>query len=682
MDPSDPNTLYIANTSTYRSTDGGATFTALKGAPGGDDYHTVWIDPSNRNIIMLGVDQGATISVNRGQTWSSWYNQPTAQLYKVATDNQFPYHVYGGQQESGSVDIASRGPNGAITLRDWQPAGGFEYADMAPDPLHPEIVYGAGGGTVTRFDRRTHATQDVSPRAGAAPYRFRRTDPLAFSPADPHALYLGSNVVLQTSDGGQHWAAISPDLGRPHPAAPPTLGPFTFSLYGNATPDGGVVYALSPSPRDAKLLWAGTDDGLIWVTRDGGAHWANVTPPQLKPWWKVAALDASHFDPGTCYAAINTMRLDEMQPHIFRTRDGGTTWQEVDRGLPPGAATNVVREDPGSRGLLYAGTETSVYVSFNDGGQWQPLQLNLPHTSMRDLTVHGDDLVVATHGRSFWILDDLTPLRQLTAAVAADPAHLFRPELAWRLRRDTNTDTPLTPETPAGENPPDGAMLDYYLAAPASTPVTLAIYDASGALVRRFASTDEPPASDAELARTIDVPMYWLAPFRRPSAAAGTHRFVWDLHYPPPEAVAHSYPIAAIQGRTPREPQGAMALPGVYTVKLTVNGATYSQPLRVKMDPRSPMSAAELQQQFALSTGLVDAMNRSYQAMRQAQGTPRAASLGRLNAELSAVLMGSAEVGGVANVDAPPTPAQAAAAEALEDQLAALLAHGRAPINP
>ncbi|MGH9468307.1 MAG: WD40/YVTN/BNR-like repeat-containing protein [Terriglobales bacterium] len=674
VDPTDDNMVYIANTSTYRSSDGGQNFLPLKGAPGGDDYHTVWIDPSNRNIVMLGVDQGATISVNRGRTWSSWYNQPTGEMYKVSTDNQFPYNVYGGQQESGSVGISSRGPDGEITLRNWHPAGAFEYADVVADPLHQNLIYGAGGGAVTRYNKRTHVDQNVGPQLLTRKYRFRRTMPIAFSPADPHALYLGGNVVFRTTDGGQHWDIISPDLTRHRPVSVPTLGPFA-SGNRNAKPAGGVVYALSPSPLDANLLWAGTDDGLIWVTHDGGAHWTNVTPPQLKPWWKVSTLDASHFDPNTVYAAVNTIRLDQMQPHIFRTHDGGKTWTEIDNGLPDGAATDVVREDPVRRGLLYAGTETSVYVSFNDGDQWQSLQMNLPHTSMRDMVVHQNDLVVGTHGRAFWILDDVTPLRQLTARVASAPGYLFKPEVAYRLQRNTNTDTPLIPETPAGTNPPTGAILDYALGSAATGPVALAIYDAQAGLVHRFSSSDISPVTMAELARTIRVPLYWVAPFKKPGTRAGLHRFVWHLRYTAPQSLAHSYPISAIDHRTPRQPQGVLVVPGQYTVKLTVGGETYSQPLTVKMDPRLHITPAELQQQFEVAQGIALAMNQSYAAYERARTSnpTLARKLARLNTQLNGLLGGSAEIGGVDNVPAAPTPVQVAAAKALESQVQALL---------
>nr|MDQ6931022.1 glycoside hydrolase [Candidatus Eremiobacteraeota bacterium] len=410
-DPTDADTVYIANTSTYRSTNGGKTFTAIKGAPGGDDYHTVWINPQNPQIIALAVDQGATISVNGGRTWSSWYNQPTAQFFHVITDNQFPYWVYGAQQESGSAGTQSRSDYGEISFREWHPVGTEEYGYVAPDPLHPNIIY---GGKVERYDTRTGQTQEVGPilnwRSNKT-YRFNRTAPLIFSQAEPKALYLGSSVVFVTRNGGHSWNIISPDLTRKHPGANANLGIFA------QTPDAkalhrGVIYSLAPSPLRAGTIWAGTDDGLIWRTADGGKHWKNVSP-QLTPWSKVAQLDASHFDAGTAYAAVNRFRLDDLRPYVYRTHDGGQTWQLVVNGLPANASVNSVREDPKRRGLLYAATERSVYVSFDDGANWQSLQFNLPATSIRDLVVHGDDVVVGTHGRSFWILDNISPLRQL-----------------------------------------------------------------------------------------------------------------------------------------------------------------------------------------------------------------------------------------------------------------------------
>ncbi|MDE3154829.1 MAG: glycoside hydrolase [Acidobacteriota bacterium] len=609
VDPKNPDVVYVANTSTYRSTDGGRTFTAIKGAPGGDDYHTIWISPDHPDTILLAADQGATLSVNGGRTWSSWYNQPTAQLYHVTADNGFPYRVYGGQQESGSAGVSSRGNDGAITDRDWHPVGVEEYGYAAPDPLHPGIVY---GGKVTRYDATTGQVQEVGPvvlRNGE--YRFDRTAPLIFSPVDPHILYFAAQVLFKTTDGGHRWQVISPDLTRPDPGVPPSLG--VYRADAARGDHRGVIYAIAPSPRDVNLIWVGTDDGLIQVTHDGGQHWENVTPPALTPWSKVTQLDASHFDAQTVYASVSRFRLDDLHPYIYRTHDGGRTWQAITTGLPADGPVNVVREDPVRRGLLYAGTERGVYVSFDDGGHWQSLQLNLPVTSMRDLAVHGDDLIVATHGRSFWILDDVTPLRQVTPAVAASPAHLFQPAPAWRIRRDTYTDTPLPPEEPVGQNPPDGAVLDYYLKADATGPVTLEIQDAAGHLVRRFSSTDRPAPTDAEL----NVPTYWIRPPQILSARAGMHRFVWDLHGPAPDVLRHEYPISAIPHDTPLEPLGPAVLPGRYTVTLTADAQRWTAPLVVKMDPRVPAGPADLQRQFALATRIAQALHDDYTALEQ-----------------------------------------------------------------
>ena len=611
VDPKNPDVVYVANVCSYRSSDAGKTFTALKGAPGGDDYHTFWINPENPQIVALASDQGATISVNGGETWSSWYNQPTAQFYHVITDNQFPYWVYGGQQESGSAAVVSRADYGAITFREWRPVGVEEYGYVAPDPLNPNIIY---GGKVTRYDAQTTQTRDVSPvivRTGK--FRFNRTAPLVFSPKDPHALYLGSNVLFKTTDGGENWQVISPDLTREDPGVPPNLGPFSNTEEAKRK-RRGVIYTVAPSPLDANLIWAGTDDGLVHVTRDGGRTWQNVSPPGLTSWSKLAMIDASHFDAGTAYAAVNRFRLDDLHAYIYRTHDGGKTWQKITAGIPDDGAVNVVREDPVRKGLLFAGTEGAIYVSFDDGDHWQSLQLNLPATSMRDLVVHGDDIVVGTHGRSFWILDDITPLRQLDAKVAQSPAHLFRPQLTYRVRRSTNTDTPLPLDTPAGQNPPDGAIINYYLQSAASGPVLLEIFDSAGKLARRFASNEKPePINEKDFA----IPMYWVRPPQIPSAAAGMHRFVWDLRYPAPHSLEPEFPISAIPHDTPLSPQGPAALPGNYTVKLTVGGQSYMQPLTLKMDPRVKTPAAGLALQFALESRIAAAMNRNYEAVQE-----------------------------------------------------------------
>ncbi len=609
VDPVNADEIYVANTSTYRSTDAGQNFTAIKGAPGGDDYHTIWISPQDRNVILLGSDQGATLSVNGGATWSSWYNQPTAEFYHVATDNRFPYWVYGAQQESGSAAVESRGNDGEITFREFHPVGVEEYGYVAPDPLHPNLVY---GGKVTRFDWNTGQTQNVSPVAlRNGKYRFNRTAPLVFSLADPHLLYLGSNVLFETANGGRDWTVISPDLTRPAPGAPPNLGSFKDLAAGEHR---GVIYTIAPSIKDANLIWVGTDDGQIQVTRDGGQNWANVTPPELTPWSKVAMLEASHFDAQTAYAAVNRLRLDDLRPYVYRTRDGGKSWVKIASGLPADAPVNVVREDPQRQGLLFAGTERSVYVSFDDGANWQPLRLNLPATSVRDLVIHKDDLVAGTHGRSFWILDNLTPLREISASTAGHAATLFKPQIAYRIRRDTNTDTPLPPEFPAGKNPADGAMIDYTLGAGLKGPVTVEILDANDKLVRRY-SSDDPPQSET---RKLNVPLYWVRPPHPLSAAPGMHRLVWDLHYPTIEGLNRNYPIAAIAGDTPLAPRGVRAMPGEYTVRLTAGGQSLSQPLTLEMDPRVEASQSDLRQQFELETAIASALTQDGRALEQA----------------------------------------------------------------
>ena len=626
VDPKNPDLIYVCNTSTYRSTDGGRTFTAFRGAPGGDDYHRIWIDPGRPQVLLLAGDQGAVVTMNGGRTWSSWYNQPTAQFYHVITDNRFPYWVYGGQQESGSAGVASRGNDGEITFRDWHPVGAEEYGYIAPDPLHPNLIY---GGKLQRFDWTTGEVQDVAPEAvRSGKIRYVRTLPLAFSPVDPHILYFGASVLFKTTDGGHSWQTISPDLARAKPEVPAVLGPFAANDPQHGA-HRGVIYALAPSFQDVNQIWAGTDDGLIYVTRDGGGHWQDVTPPALTAWSKVSVLDASHFDAATAYAAINRFRLDDLRPHVYRTHDLGKTWQEITRGIPDDNVVNSVREDPMRKGLLFAGTERGVYVSFDDGDSWQSLRLNLPATAVRDLALHGDDLVAGTHGRSFWILDDITSLRQLDASVAAAPAYLFQPGVAYRVRRDLNTDTPLPPDEPAAENPPDGAVIEYLLrpaasgagaaagAAPQPPPaprISLEITDAAGHLVRRFSSADPLETEDPG---RLPIPAYWIRPPQPLAATAGTHRFVWDLRYPPPQALEHEYPISAILHDTPREPEGPLVVPGAYQVKLTVGGQTLTRPLKVEMDPRVEATPAVLAEQLRLATAIVAAIDRDAAALRR-----------------------------------------------------------------
>jgi photosystem II stability/assembly factor-like uncharacterized protein len=615
VSPDNPDVLYVANTTTWKSTDAGKTFVGFKGAPGGDDYQRIWVHPENAQIIALSADQGAVISVNGGATWSSWYNQPTAQFYHVTTDNRFPYWVYGAQQESGSAGTMSRSDYGEITFREWHSVGVFEYGYIAVDPLDSNILYGA---RLTRTNQELGEVADVTPEpVRRGEYRYDRTLPVVFSPVDPHALYFSANVLFKSTDRGNSWNVISPDLTRTSYEIPPNLGVFAASDPEKGK-HRGVIYAVAPSYKEADTIWAGTDDGLIQLTRDGGKSWQDVAPPQLKPWSKVSIIEASHFDAATAYAAINSFRLDDLRTHIYRTRDFGKTWTEITNGIPAGGASNVVREDPVRKGLLFAGTEGSVYISFDDGEHWQSLQLNLPHTSMRDVAIHGDDLIVGTHGRSFWILDDIAPLRELSSEIAKAPVTLFAPQEATRFRWNRNTDTPLPPEVPAGKNPPDGAIIDYYLASSSKSPVTLEIHDAENHLVRRYSSADKPEPLE-KIAAAHPIPMYWVRREKILSAEAGMHRFVWDLHYAPPEALQHEYPISAILHDTPRYPLGAFALPGKYTAKLTVDGKTFTQPLTVRMDPRIKTSTADLRKQFEMESGAVAAMNQSYLAQKQVQ---------------------------------------------------------------
>jgi len=613
VSPDNPDLIYVANTTTWKSSDAGKTFVGFRGAPGGDDYQRIWISSEHPQTIALSSDQGAVITVNGGASWSTWYNQPTAQFYHVTTDNRFPYWVYGAQQESGSAATLSRSDYGEITFREWHPVGVFEYGYIAVDPLDSNLVYGA---RLTRTNQALGEVADVTPEpVRRGEYRYDRTLPVVFSPVDPKALYFAASALFKSTDGGNSWKVISPDLARPSYDTPPNLG--IFAAYDpEKGKHRGVIYAVAPSFKDANTIWAGTDDGLIYITQDAGKSWQNVTPPELKPWSKVSIIEASHFDAGTAYAAINSFRLDDLRAHIYRTRDFGESWTEITSGIPAGGASNVVREDPVRKGLLFAGTEGAVFVSFDDGDHWQALQLNLPHTSMRDLTIHGDDLILGTHGRSFWILDDITPLRQMSTEIAKAPVTLYKPQEAIRFRWNRNTDTPLPPDIPAGKNPPDGAIVDYYLSAASGKPITLEILDAGNRLVRHYSSADKPEALE-KIAASNPIPMYWVRPQEILSAEAGMHRFVWDMHYVPPDALNREFPISAIVHDTAQVPLGAWALPGKYTIKLTIDGKAYSQPLTVLMDPRIKASEADLRKQFEVEDGIVKGMNETYKALQQ-----------------------------------------------------------------
>jgi photosystem II stability/assembly factor-like uncharacterized protein len=697
VDPRNPDVVYSANTSTYRSNDGGTTFTAIKGAPGGDDYHRIWINPDNPDIMIIAADQGATITVNGGQTWSSWYNQPTAQFYHVITDNRIPYWVYGGQQESGSIGTMSRGDYGAITFREWNPVGAEEYGYIAPDPLDPNIIY---GGKLTRFDQRSREVQSVAPEAvSSGKYRFLRTAPVIFSTVDPHVLYYAGNVLFKTTNGGHSWDVISPDLTRQNYDVPAAYGIFTNGDLSHAK-NRGVIYTVAPSFKNVNTIWTGSDDGVIKLTRDGGKTWTDVTPAALTPWSKVSLMEASHFDDQSAYAAINRFKLDDLHPHIYRTHDLGKTWKEIVNGIPDNEVVNSVREDPVRRGLLLAGTERAAYFSLDDGDQWQPLRLKMPATSIRDLVIHDDDIVVGTHGRSFWILDDMTPLRQLNAKSAISETFLFKPKLTYRFRRDRNTDTPLPPEEPAGKNPPDGAIINYRLGADSGTPVVLEILDATGKTIRSFSSADSVEPIDTHL----NVPTYWVRPQQRLTATRGTHRFVWDLHYPPPQVLAHDYPISAIYGDTPRTPLGPAVLPGSYTIRLSANGQRYTQPLTIRMDPRVQITDAGLRLQRDIGVRMNDAIRSDFAALSEvraqrvvlrttregAKAKELADSLVALDSALARVEMGAEAANAVGLValneqlagildtvegaDAEPTTQVVAAASDLEKSLAAALA--------
>ncbi|HEY6767225.1 MAG TPA: hypothetical protein VI386_20890 [Candidatus Sulfotelmatobacter sp.] len=603
IDPNNPDVIYIPNVALYRSEDAGKTISIVRGAPGGDDYHQLWIDPKNSASMVLGTDQGTTVSLNRGQTWSTWYNQPTAQLYHVITDNQFPYVVYGAQQDSGSAAVLSRTDHGQITPRDWFPAGPSESGYMAPDPKDPNIIYLSGAyGSVGRFNKQTGFSQDVSPwpaqtfssEINLRKYRAPWAPVLLFSPADTKTLYLGTQYVMKTVDGGLHWETISPDLtgassssAITKPAQPAKVDPTTVE---NAKQLGyGVVLTIAPSALSRDLIWAGSDTGMIQLTRDGGKTWKDVTPKGLGDWSRISLLEASHFDPAVAYAAVERSRLDDQAPFIYRTRDYGASWQLIANGIGGSAFVRAVREDPESKGLLFAGTELGVYASFDDGDHWQSLQLNLPITSVRDLQIHGDDLVIGTHGRSFWILDNITPLRQELQALKSGTPWLYHPAKAFRIDNDSFPGTPLPPEEPTAENPPGGAVIDYFLKSPANK-ITLEIFDAHQNLVHKFSSEDKVSSKHPP----IPIAERW---FPKPVALennAGMHRFMWDLTW------RDSGGPSADEDSDYRTPSGPKAVPGMYQVRLTVDGHTQDQPLQLMMDPRSHATTATLQHQLQI----------------------------------------------------------------------------------
>jgi len=622
-DPENRDAVYVAGQSIRRSDDGGKTLRFFKGAPGGDDYHFLWINPRHPRYMVTASDQGTVVTVNGGRSWSSWYNQPTGQFYHVETDERFPYAIYGGQQDSGTVGAASRSDYGALTFRDWRPVGGEERGWDVPDPSDPQIVYGTGlGGTITRYDARTGQVQNISPvvestygrRPTGQGLRWTWIFPFAVSRQAPHAIYTGAQYLLRSADRGASWERISPDLTGAEPGTPGCDGAVTVS---NARPCGfGVIFTIALSRRDEREIWIGTDDGLVQLTRDAGKTWKNVTPKGLPVWGKVASLDLSVLEPGVAYAAVDTHRLDDFTPHVYRTRDFGESWQEISAGLPASRFTTVLRADPVRKGLLYAGTDAGVSVSFDDGAHWHSLQQNLPTCWVGDLTVHGADLVVATQGRAFWVLDDVTPLREWAAESSATTrARLLAPAPAVRARSDLSRDTPLPPETPIAQDPPAGAVLDYVLARPARS-VRLEILTERGETVRAFASDDPPERPNANRY----FPEAWVRPSAPPPATAGHHRFVWDLRYPRPHADRYEYMIAAVWGRdTPVEPRGALVLPGRYRVRLTVDGERLEQALVVSQDPRVSVPSAVLETQLAFQREVAGGLDSSFGALAGAQ---------------------------------------------------------------
>lgn len=590
VNPQNEDIVFVANVAAYKSSDGGKTWWSFKGAPGGDDYHRFWINPLQPDIMIIAVDQGATITVNGGKTWSTWLNQPTSQLYHVSTDNQFPYWVYGGQQESGAIGTASRGNGGQISMRDWIGIGNDEYAAIAPDPKNPDIIY---GGRVMRFNKKTGQSQNVAPEAlRSGNYRMVRTLPILFHPADPNMLLFGTNVLWKTMNGGQQWEVISPDLTRKQPELPASIGDFKTEEM-KSMKQRAVIYAVSASPLDVNTIWAGTDDGLVHVTTDGGATWKDVTPAALKSWDKISIMDAGHFDVKTAYIAVNAIRKDDMKPHVYRTHDGGATWKEIVKGMNPMGPVNVVREDPKQKGLLFAGTEREVYFSIDDGENWQSLRMNMPATSIRDLVIHDNDLVIGSHGRSIWILDNINPLREMVEASSLGQSYLFESPTAIRVRDNMFLDTPILPEEPTGQNPPDGAILDYLLAQKADE-VTLEIVGANGEVIRKYSSKDKPEQLDTA---SMQYPTYWFRPAQHISTQKGHHRFIWDLRYAPPRGSTRELSISATPHNTPTGPQGPYVMPGTYTVKLTVDGKTMERKVDVKMDPRVAIPVADLKLQ-------------------------------------------------------------------------------------
>ena len=622
VDPKNPDVVYTINTSSYKSTDGGNTFTGFKGAPGGDDPQQMWIDPANGQRMLLGLDQGAVVTLDGGVTWGSWYNQSTEQVYHLSVDNSFPYWVYATQQDAGAIRQRSRGNFGEITPADWNSVSGWEWGTIVPDPLNSNIVYASGSGIV-KITYPSEQWISISPATDPnLKLRTAFSQPIIFTPWNQHELLAGFQYLMATTDGGMHWRKISPDLGVPKGGEPTLAGRAATDGNGNgrAAPLGGAIESISPSSIAAGTIWVGTNNGLIKLTRDEGKTWEDVSIPNVPNQARalVSSVDASHTDAAEAYVAIDNHTSGDYAPYVYRTRDYGKTWTKIVDGLPTdapaGSFARVVRNDTKKAGLLFAGTESHMYVSFDDGDHWQSLMLNLPTTSFRDIAIHGNDLVVGTYGRGIWILDEYTVLRQLGPQAASEPAHLYKPAEAVRVRRNVNADTPFPPEVPHALNPPDGAIVYYSLASTPSSPISLDVFDGAGKLVRHMSSVPSTPVK--EYAHPPE-PNFWLAPPRGLSANAGLNRVNWDLRYDEPPAFSHSYEINANPGLTPPSPEGPLAPPGVYTIKLTVDGKSYSQSLAVHNDPRSPATPADVRAQHVLLQKLDDGLHATWNGYQQ-----------------------------------------------------------------
>lgn len=626
-DPKNADVVYAMGRSVHESKDGGKTFTIMKGSPGGDDYHFMWINPKFPQYRILAADQGTAVSVNDGATWAPWYNQATGQFYRLGADNRFPYWVYSGQQDSGTIGAASRSDYGQLTFRDWHPVGGDERDYDLPDPEDPLIVYGSGlGGRLSRWDQRTGRVENVSPwpvssyaaRPTTVKYRYTWITPIAISQRAPYPIYQGAQVLFRSLDKGHHWEIISPDLSGADPNAKNCDG--DVPLERTTACGYGVIFIIAPSPNTDGLIWIGTDNGRIQVTRNDGKNWSNVTPPQIKDWSKIASIDPSPKDAATAYVAVDRHRLDDRHPYIYRTHDFGKTWTAIANGILDDSWVNTVRVDPMRDHLLYAGTRTGVFVSFDDGDHWQSLQSNLPRTGVNDLLVHGNDLIAATQGRSIWILDDVSPLRQIdSSSLSAGPV-LMKPATAIRMAKNENKDTPLPPEFPTTPNPPAGALIDYYFAKAPSGVVSLEILNDKGDVIRSFKSDEKPERPNAERY----FAERWLLPLPVLSASAGHHRFLWDLRYPRPSVESYEYSIAAVPGvDTATLPQGIMVPPGNYTVRLHADGKDLTQSLEVQQDPRSAKKADDIAAQISLYNEVAAAVAQALPKSKQIEETEK-----------------------------------------------------------